>query len=184
MADFGQKLIAKFANDNAKFLFLSAATGWFLASAAQTMGIITNKKIDKEDKKFLIPQEICDGAANIGLYALITAPLMKVTEKLIDNGTVVLKNIKKGTPEFDKLKGGARVLASIAGAIISSNILTPIVRNKLGSIAQRKAVKQKVQIAEPNYDPYYQPLFQKNYEKSPYKMSNYVTFARNNGMKI
>ena len=56
MANFGQKIIAACAHDNAKFLFLSAASGWFLASAAQTFGIIANKKIDKEDKKFLIPQ--------------------------------------------------------------------------------------------------------------------------------
>ena len=184
MANFGQKIIAAFAHDNAKFLFLSAASGWFLASAAQTFGIIANKKIDKEDKKFLIPQEIGDGAANIGLYALITAPLMRATEKLIDNGTIAFKNIKKDTPEFDRLKGGARVIASIAGAIVSSNILTPIVRNKLGNIAQRKALHQKVKTTQPQYDPYYQPLFQKNYGKIPLEMNSYITFTRSRGLKI
>ena len=184
MANFAQKMIANFANDNAKFLFLSAAAGWFLASSAQTFGILTNKKFDKEDKKFLIPQEIADGAANIGLYALFTAPLMGLTEKLIDNGKIAFKNIEKGTAEFERLKGGARVIASIAGAIISSNILTPLVRNKLGTIAQRKALHQKIKVTEPNYDPYYQPLFQKNYGKAPLKMSSYMSFTRNHGLKI
>ena len=34
MANLGQKMVAKFANDNANFLFITAAVGWFLASAA------------------------------------------------------------------------------------------------------------------------------------------------------
>lgn len=184
MANLGQRIIAGFANDNAKFLFISAACGWFLASAAQTFGIITNKKIDKEDKKFLIPQEICDGAANIGLYALITAPLMKTVESLIDNGKISFKNIQKGTQEFEKLKGGARVIASFAGAIVSSNIITPLVRNKLGTMAQRKTLQQKVNIKDPSYDPAYQPLFQKSFDKSPLKMSNYIAFTKKSNMKI
>lgn len=184
MANFAQKIIANFANDNAKFLFISAAAGWFLASSAQTFGIVANKKIDKEDKKFLIPQEIADGTANIGLYALFTAPLMRLTEKMIDNGKIAFKNVEKGSVEFDKLKGGARVIASITGAIISSNVLTPLVRNKLGTIAQRKALHQKIKVTEPTYDPYYQPLFQKNYGKIPLKMSSYMNFTRNHGMKV
>ena len=47
MANFIQKTVANFANDNGKFLFINAAIGWFLASAAQTFGIMTNKKIDR-----------------------------------------------------------------------------------------------------------------------------------------
>ncbi len=184
MSDFAQKIMAKFADDNAKFLFLTAAFGWFLASAAQTFGIITNKKIDDEDKKFLIPQEIGDGLVNIGLYALITAPLMKHTQKMIDKGAITFANVTKDSPEFDRLKGGAKVIASIAGAVISSNILTPIARNKLGTIAQRKALHQKVQTKAPNYDPYYQPLFQKNMDRAPLKMSNYIAFTRSGNLKI
>ena len=63
-------------NNNASFLFITAALGWVLASAAQTVGLIRNKELSKEDKKFLIPQEIADGAANIGTvsYTHLTLP--------------------------------------------------------------------------------------------------------------
>ena len=184
MANLGQKMVAKFANDNANFLFITAAVGWFLASAAQTFGIVTNKKIDKDDKKFLIPQEIFDGAVNIGLYALITTPLINGTEKLINNDVITFKNIKKDSIEFDRLRGGAKVLASLVGAVVSCNVLTPLVRNKLGSIAQRKELKQKVQMQQPSYDPYYQPFFQKNTLRTPLKMNDYITFTKQRGLKI
>ena len=184
MANLGQKMVAKFANDNANFLFITAAIGWFLASTAQTFGIITNKKIDKEDKKFLIPQEIFDGAVNIGLYALITTPLINGTEKLINNDVITFKNVKKGSIEFDRLRGGAKVIASLVGAVVSCNVLTPLVRNKLGSIAQRKELKQKVQMQQPSYDPFYQPFFLFICLKEPIKMHDYIAFTKQRGMKI
>ena len=184
MANLGQKIIAKSAKDNALFLFATAAIGWFLASAAQVSGIALNTKIDKNDKKFLIPQEIGDGAANIGLYALVTTPLIWLSEKLVDNGTVSFKNIEKNTPKFEQLKGGIKVLASFVGAVVSCNIITPIIRNKLASMAQRKSIKQKVSIVEPNYDPCYQPFFRKNFDKTQLNMKNYITFTRGNGLKI
>ena len=52
-------------DNNASFLFATAAIGWILASAAQTFGILKSKELSKEDKKFLVPQEIADGTANI-----------------------------------------------------------------------------------------------------------------------
>ena len=184
MANLGQKIIANFANDNAKFLFLTAALGWFLASAAQTFGIITNRKIDKDDKKFLIPQEIGDGAVNIGLYALITAPLMNITEKIMDSNVISVKNLSKNTPEFESIKGGAKVIASFIGAVLSCNIITPLVRNKLGTIAKKRTLQQKINVNDYKYDPYYQPFFQKNLDRAPMKMSNYVAFTKSHGLKI
>lgn len=183
MNSFMQKTVAKYANDNAKFLFITAAVGWFLASASQTFGIVVNKKIDKDEKKFLIPQEICDGAANIGLYALVTAPLIKAADDLIDNGKISFKNIEKNTPEFDKLKGGAKVLASLVGAVLSSSILAPLIRNKIGSIVKGEDVKQKIPMYN-NYTPYYQPFFRKSYNNIPTKMNSYLTFTKNPNMKV
>lgn len=184
MANFIQKTVANFANDNAKFLFINAAIGWFLASAAQTFGIITNKKIDKEDKKFLVPQEIFDGLSNIGLYALITAPLMNMTEKAIDKGIVSFRNVDNDSADFKSLKGGAMVIASFVGGIVSTNILTPIIRNKLGTIAQRKALKQKIKDAIPVYNFNYQPLFKKNSANNPLKMSNYIAFTKSRNLRV
>lgn len=169
-----KNLISKCAKNNAMFLFTTAAVGWVLASAAQTIGILTNKKIDKEDKKFLIPQELADGTMNILLYALVTTPLIALTKHAMKNNTML----------SPKAKDGAQVIASIAGAIVSSNILTPIARNKLGALAQRKVMHQKITAQDPAYDSRYQPMFQKNYNNIPIKMSNYLAFTKNNGMKI
>lgn len=184
MSNLGKKIVANFAVDNARFLFLTAAIGWFLASAAQTFGIVVNKNIDKEDKNFLIPQEIFDGLINIGLYALITAPLIKQTEKLVDKGVISFKNVQKNTPKFDKLKGGAKVLASLVGAVVSCNILTPIARNKLSVLSQKKKVAQKININEIKYDPCYQPFFQKNINKAPLNSASKYFIQRNQGLKI
>ena len=166
-------IIVKGAKNNDMFLFITAAASWVLASAAQTMGIVVNKNIDKEDKKFLIPQEIGDGVMNIVMYAALTMPLMWATKKTL--------GLTKLSP---KAKEGASVIASVVGAIVSSNILTPIARNKLGSMAQRKNTLQKVKAQDPNFDPYYQPLIAGKYNKIPTKMSNFMAFTRSNGMKI
>ena len=45
-----------YSKDGGKMLIHMGALGWFIASGAQLIALITSKKIDKEDKKFLIPQ--------------------------------------------------------------------------------------------------------------------------------
>ena len=52
-AKAGGKILNESVKNNGNFLFLSAAAGWVLASMAQTIGLITNKEIGKEEKKFL-----------------------------------------------------------------------------------------------------------------------------------
>ena len=70
-------------DNNASFLFVTAALGWVLASAEQTCGLLQNKELTKKDKKFLVPQEIMDGTANIAMYALVTTKLMSGAKKAI-----------------------------------------------------------------------------------------------------
>lgn len=171
----GKDVVADFAKDNPKFLFVSAAVGWVLASLAQTVNLVLNKNITKEDKKYLVPQEILDGAANIALYAAITMPLMKTAEKMVDSGKIAFKNIEKGSAEFAQLKGGVRVVASLVGAVISSNIITPIVRNKVSSKVLDK-------FATPEAKTFY---YTRNveYERIPTDMKSYLAYTKS-GMKI
>lgn len=81
-AKAGGKILNESVKNNGNFLFLSAAAGWVLASMAQTIGLITNKEIGKEEKKFLVPQEVLDGTFNIASYAAVTVPIMNLASKV------------------------------------------------------------------------------------------------------
>ena len=137
------KLLNTCAKNNGMFLFTTAAIGYVLASLAQTVGLILNKKIDKEEKKFLVPQEIFDGVSNIVTYAAITFPIMAGAKSLA----------AKKLPDNPKAIEGANTLAAVAGGIIASNIATPILRNKTGAKVQR-IIENKVQKSSSAANPF------------------------------
>lgn len=171
-------------NNNAGFLFITAALGWVLASAAQTVGLMNNKELSKKDKKFLVPQEIADGAANIGMYALVTTNLMKGAEKICKPGKngkpfICLKdetgkildystNIEQYAKTGRNLKTGAAIL----GGIISTCILTPIVRNAFGAYMKKKSEQKQPEekiLLKDNYTSRTQPFFTKTYSFPAFK---------------
>ncbi len=179
-----QEFVSWFDKDNnASFLFVTAALGWVLASAAQTVGLLRNKELTKEDKKFLVPQELADGAANIGMYALVTTNLMKGAEKICKPGKngkpfIALKdesgkildyasNIEQYAKTGRNLKTGAAIL----GGIISTCILTPIVRNAFAGYMKKKSDKEAHQklTLEDNYSGRTQPFFTKTYSYPAFK---------------
>ena len=138
-------------NNNANFLFATAAIGWILASAAQTVGIAKSKELSKEDKKFLIPQEIADGTVNIAMYAAVTTNLMKMAEKSCkpgQNGKAPFISLKDAAgnildyashgAEYAKMGRNLKTGAAILGGIISTCILTPIARNAFAAYVKKK----------------------------------------------
>ena len=170
------KLLNKCVKNNGLFLFASLATAWLLASTAQTFGLVFNKKIPKEKKKFLVPQEIMDGAFNIATYAAITVPLMAGA------GKIAKKNFKN-----EAAIEGAKTIAAVAGGILSSNIITPLLRNKTSVIIKNKM--EKANGGEPVkpiiYNGKSYPYFRAN--QQPLTMTNYAKMTKtmpNNGLKI
>ncbi len=134
LMDMASDLVSKSAKDNGKFLFISNTVGWVLAGLAHIGGIVTNKELSTEDKKFLIPQEAAECGANIGLLALLTAPALKFVDKL---------ELKGVSPEnLPKVKGGLGVLTAIGCSIVANNILSSLIRNKMGAIFQKKAIAE------------------------------------------
>ena len=143
-------------DNNANFLFVTAALGWALASLAQTVGLARNKELSKKDKKFLIPQEMADGAVNIGMYALVTTNLMKGAEKLAKPGRdgktlISLKNeagdilsYAQNQKLYAKMGRNLKTGAAILGGVISTCILTPVIRNAFGAYIKKKADKKEV----------------------------------------
>ena len=170
-------------SDRANFLKNIAVIGWILSSLAQTCAVIFNDKIPSKEKRFLVPQEIFDGLANATLFWFITSKATDFGKKLILKKIVLPKSLvnvmndfttkakdipklkekflahikKYGTKENLKTAEmsieGMGVLSGITGAIFANNIITPIVRNKLAGICQKKEMDRVKENAPLN--PYY-----------------------------
>ena len=82
-----------YGKDPAKMLLHTGAFGWILSSLAQVTGVIINDKIPTEQKKFLIPQEIADGAINILSFYTITLGATKLGQKLVTSGKLITKPV-------------------------------------------------------------------------------------------
>lgn len=163
--------IAKnFKKDPSKMLIITGVAGWTLSSIAQIGAILINPKISKEQKSFLVPQEFADAIANIGLFFLITLAAKMTVSKLFSTGKFQTKSTadfiksnmklfegKIGKVDFDiekLLPDGSTVLknykltrsfaetvATVGGGIVSSNILTPIIRNNTASKMQKNYIE-------------------------------------------
>lgn len=168
-------------NNTANVLIMASSLGWLASSLAQVVGILFNKNYTKEEKSFMIPQELADAAVNIGMFLLVTKSLKGLATKMVETGKLTPKSISKFLEEkglsamrgnfdfnltavegfsahqgtYDAFKTGAEATASIVGGIISSNIITPILRNKIASKRKdgmmkklntgEKVVEQKVE---------------------------------------
>lgn len=78
-----------YSNEPAKALLHLGAIGMVLSSIAQTFMLATNKDIDNDKKKFLIPQELTDGVVNVGLCYTITAAIKKFADSLVEKGHII-----------------------------------------------------------------------------------------------
>lgn len=74
-------------------LLVTGAVGWALSSLAHVFAIIINKKIDKDQKAFLVPQEMADAAVNIALFIVVTRSFTKFGENLVKRGKFITKEI-------------------------------------------------------------------------------------------
>lgn len=148
--------------NTANILILLSAGGWLASSVAQVVGIYRNKNYTKEQKSFMIPQELADAFVNIAAFLLVTKSFKSLTSKMVETGKLTPKSIQqflsnKGLlsergkfdfnvtevegfqecrPVYNTFKTVAESTAAIVGGILSSNIITPILRNKIG--AKRK----------------------------------------------
>lgn len=146
-------------NNTANVLIMASSLGWLASSLAQVAGIYFNKNYTKEEKSFMIPQELADAAVNIGMFLLVTKSLKGLATKMVETGKLTPKSISRFLDEkglsamrgnfdfnltavegfsahqetYHAFKTGAEATAAIIGGIISSNIITPVLRNKIAS---------------------------------------------------
>lgn len=162
---FSQKgLFERYGENPGSMLVHTGVLGWILSSAAQVTAVIFNDKISPEQKSFLIPQEVADGAINIASFYLVTSSFKRLASKLVKTGKLTTNGIKKslleqgidkskiGKLDFDigklenipegykPFKNGVDVIASTVGSIISCNIITPVLRNRYASKRQKATI--------------------------------------------
>ena len=167
-------LLKNFGSNPDKMLVYTGVLGWFLSSAAQVFAIAINKEIPKEQKAFLIPQEIGDGAINVLSFFLVTSAFKNLSSKLVSSGKIaskpvrefLTKSIKDGiidakqigkinfdiakmsnftgdiVPAYDGFKTGIGLIGTTIGTILSCNIITPLLRNKIAAKRQEVKVAQ------------------------------------------
>ena len=162
-----------YSKDASKMLIITGVAGWTLSSLAQIFGILFNPKIPKEQKSYLIPQEFADAVVNIGSFFLITQVTKATVAKLFSTGKFAsgkvreflnknkalyadkigkinfdLDEIRKvnhkfPTKEYFATKNYYTTLATVGAGIVSSNIVTPILRNKMASKMHKNYVEVK-----------------------------------------
>lgn len=175
---FANKAYELAKNPGNMFLY-TGVIGWALSAIAQVTAVLINPKIPNDQKKFMIPQEIADACVNVASFVLFTKVCTKIGDRLVESGKLTTPKIKKWlenipaikdkigtkdfnltkTPEFQKdnefQKGfykfydGVDFLASVGGSIISCNLVTPILRNKIAANRQKAAIEREKNHKEP-----------------------------------
>ena len=161
------KIATAYGKNPGKMLVHTGVISWVLSSAAQVCAIVLNDKIPKEQKMFLIPQEIADAGVNIVSFYLITQSFKSVALKLVNSGKLLPKAVKdflvykgvgnklgkagfdvyksgaltpSGIKRLDSFKDGADVIGTTIGSIISCNLVTPLIRNEIAAHRQKKSI--------------------------------------------
>lgn len=92
--NFKNTVLTKFGPNPAKMLIYTGVLGWFLSSVAQIGAIAVNDKIPKEQKMFLIPQEIGDGTINVLSFLVVTSAIKGYASRLVSSGKLANKPIR------------------------------------------------------------------------------------------
>lgn len=106
---FKNVILEKYGEQPGKMLVHTGVLGWILSSLAQVGAVIWNDKIPKEQKVFLIPQEIADAAVNIVSFYVITNSVKALASKLVKTGKLttpkIMEHLKKTGIKIPKKKG-------------------------------------------------------------------------------
>lgn len=156
-----------FKKNTAKMLVMTGTIGWGLSSAAQIGAVMFNPKIPREQKNFLVPQEVLDAVVNVGSFFLVTQMTKKVISKLASTGKiapqkvrdflnknkdlygdkvgklsldldeVLINNPKFPTESYYSYKNYVTTVGTVGASILASNIITPVLRNAGASDIQK-----------------------------------------------
>lgn len=96
------QIYKSYSHDVGKALVHMGTVGWLFSSLAQVAMIVTNKNIEKKEKQFLVPQEIADGAINVGLFFTISKLIKDYADNLVESGKISLETTEQILSKFRK----------------------------------------------------------------------------------
>ncbi len=94
------QIYKSYSHDVGKALVHMGTIGWLFSALAQVTMIATNKNIEKKEKQFLIPQEIADGAINVGLFFTISKLIKDYADNLVESGKISLETTEQILSKF------------------------------------------------------------------------------------
>lgn len=98
---FANFTYGKLTKNLGTMLLWTGTFGWILSSFAQITAVAINNKIPKEQKKFLIPQEIADAAVNIASFIVLTKSFTKFGERLVKSGKLATPKIREFISKYN-----------------------------------------------------------------------------------
>jgi len=130
-------LYKHYGQESGKMIVHAGLITWTTATFGQIAAVMFNKKIDSDQKKFLIPQEILDGAINILAFYTITASMKAVASRLVSTGkwsNQVIRDFVKKNPKGFKMGELSTNLA---------NLIAPYIRNPLSAKEQKRSIARE-----------------------------------------
>ena len=88
------KIYDKYSQNPAGICIAAGSLSWALGCVAQVGALIFNDKLSKKDKTFLVPQEIADGAVNVGLFLGLTTVAQKIAGYSLESGKIMFAETK------------------------------------------------------------------------------------------
>ena len=93
-SNFKSVMYKNYGENPGKMLVHTGVLGWILSAMAQVSAVVFNDKISKEQKSFLIPQEMADAAINIISFYVITSSFKNLASKLVSTGKLSTSKIR------------------------------------------------------------------------------------------
>ena len=90
-----------YSKDGGKLLVHLGAASWAFGAIAQIAMLLGDKSIDKDQKKFLLPQEAADAVVNVGMYYSVCEIIKRFGDNLVEKGKFLTDDIVK---ELIKIK--------------------------------------------------------------------------------
>ena len=208
------KCYKAFSKEPGKMLLYTGTAGWIFSAMAQIGAVVQNKEISKEQKEFLIPQEIADAVVNIIAFAVVTSQFKNLGKRLVTKGKLITPKIKSflnpeqlkkvGTKDlnianldavkketnkdfaktYNNFADGVDFAFTTLGSIISCNIITPILRNRLAAWEQKRSIAHDKKLNMKPYRPVLPAQNRLNIEAYAKRTSINPAYSNNGSMKI
>ena len=95
LSDLTQYMYNTYSKDCGKLLVHMGAMGWLFGSIAQISMLLSDKSIDKDQMKFLLPQEGADAVINVAMYYTICEAVKRFGDRIVEKGQLLTDDAAK-----------------------------------------------------------------------------------------